>query len=303
MRVILGLPSGIPGSASLTSKGPGYSRPFSQADAATSRKYGGTGLGLAICQQLVALMGGEIGVEKSVPGAGSTFRFTVRCRPADAAACAQAEGEAAEKAAPAVSQRAGPDAVLLVEDNRFNQQIALEMLAEAGALADLAENGREAVEKVAAGRYDLVLMDMMMPEMDGLEATCAIRSQPASRRLPIVALDRQRRQRDRERCLAAGMNEVITKPFVPDDLYRVLRRWREAADPPSMAQTAPNRLRTARRCPLCRESIPSRCSPACGAGPRSKKMLSLFRDQYAELPERLAVLPLPTTSNRHPPRP
>lgn len=271
----------------------GLFRPFSQADAATSRKYGGTGLGLAICRQLVALMGGEIGVE-SVPGAGSTFRFTVRCRPADAAACAQAEGEAAEKAAPAAGASAAlaPGCrVLLVEDNRFNQQIALEMLAEAGVLADLAENGREAVEKVAAGRYDLVLMDMMMPEMDGLEATRAIRSQPASRRLPIVALTANAGSEDRERCLAAGMNEVITKPFVPDDLYRVLRRWREAADPPSMAQTAPEPAPDGAALP----ALPGIDTVALlarmrGRAASSKKMLSLFRDQYAELPERLAVL-------------
>ena len=202
---------------------------FSQADSSTTRQYGGTGLGLAISKSLAELMGGEVGV-RSVAGQGSTFWFTARLEAApqaEAASAALADGPAQRGQAvlrEALAQRAGAR-LLLVEDNALNQLIAVELLKAEGFVVDVAENGAVAVEQVDAVAYDLVLMDMQMPVMDGITATKAIRAQPRHAGLPIVAMTANVMQDDRARCTAAGMNDHVDKPIEPDQLWAVLVRW------------------------------------------------------------------------------
>ena len=188
---------------------------FVQADSSISRRFGGTGLGLAISRRLVNAMGGDIGVD-SEPGKGSEFHFELSL-PVGVAP----RGESQTLPAPA----ARPLRVLLAEDNIVNQKVATGLLKIAGHTIDVANNGREAVAAVQANDYDVVLMDMHMPEMDGIEATKAIRGLPPPKAaIWIVAATAGAMQSDIDRCLAAGMNDYIAKPIVPDDLARALAR-------------------------------------------------------------------------------
>jgi len=199
---------------------------FSQADGTMARKYGGTGLGLAIARQLVQLMGGEIGVE-SQPGRGSTFWFTVRAPKAQTDhAPGGARGSAGDIIPTSFCGR-----VLLAEDNPVNRELAVAMLEAAGLQVVLAHDGRDAVTAAAGGGIDLVLMDCQMPEMDGFAATEAIRQAEvaAEVRMPIVALTANAMEGDRERCLAAGMDDYLSKPFKPMQLYAMLARWLPSA--------------------------------------------------------------------------
>ncbi len=194
---------------------------YVQAEAGTARRYGGTGLGLAISRALVELMGGAMTVESAGPGQGSTFRFGIR---APEAVLAPSARPAAMVLDPRLAERQ-PLRILLAEDNVVNQKLALRLLQQMGYAADLAQNGAEAVEHVSAKAYDLVLMDVQMPEMDGLEAARRIvATTPEGHRPRIVAMTANAMQGDREACLAAGMDDYLTKPIRVDHLIAALAR-------------------------------------------------------------------------------
>jgi signal transduction histidine kinase/ligand-binding sensor domain-containing protein/ActR/RegA family two-component response regulator len=199
-------------------------QPFSQADASTTRTHGGTGLGLAISKRLVELMGGTIGVRNN-EGPGATFWFTLPIvEPAEPGASVVLPGEVEPDALHAGAQLTGLR-VLLVEDNAVNRVLALKMLAKLGLTADLAVNGLEAVLATSRKDYDLIFMDVQMPELDGLEATRRIRSQgaPGSARPYIVALTASAMREEQVACLSAGMDAFLPKPIRLNELAQAAR--------------------------------------------------------------------------------
>lgn len=196
-------------------------RPFTQADATTTRKYGGTGLGLAICKRLVEMMNGEISV-RSQPDQGCEFEFTAQFGLAQGQVL-PAQGRDL-RAAGAHGALSGVK-VLLVEDDEINRDVGRELLESEGLAVDVAENGQEAVNKVEPGKYDLVLMDIQMPVMDGIEATRLIRRRQELQDLPILSMTADVRADGLESCRRAGMNDNIAKPIDPERLFGTLAKW------------------------------------------------------------------------------
>lgn len=196
---------------------------FSQADVSMTRKYGGTGLGLAITRRLARMMGGDAGVD-SVLGQGSTFWFTARLRRGHGVMPGLKSRKSNDIESVLRRSYAG-SRILLAEDNPINREVALELLHAVGLSVDTAKNGLVVIDKLRQNRYDLILMDMQMPEMDGLATARAIRAQLCYAPMPILAMTANAFSEDRRLCLEAGMNDFIAKPVNPHILYTTLLHW------------------------------------------------------------------------------
>ncbi|GAB6059074.1 hypothetical protein JCM31598_21910 [Desulfonatronum parangueonense] len=233
---------------------PAIFEPFHQVDASTTRNYGGTGLGLPISKRLVEMMGGTMEAESTL-GQGSTFSFTIVLGEAASTRTPHADSDSTSKVPKIASLRPisekasgqGKKRILLAEDNQVNQLVALKILERLGYRADVAVNGREALDALAKQPYDLVLMDLQMPVMDGLEAVKRIRVletgehdrgpadamrssdfqslHPENIGIPVIALTAHAMQGDREVCIKAGMNDYLTKPLHPTTLANILEKW------------------------------------------------------------------------------
>src|SRR5574343_1708662 len=196
---------------------------FEQADSSTNRKYQGTGLGLAITKRIAQLMGGETGV-MSAPGQGSTFWLT--CRLGKGQEAKPTHASTAEAAEVILARDFQGRRILVVDDEPINREIVGYMLEDLGLEVEMAENGKDAVMKIRQTGYDIVLMDMQMPEMDGIQATRELRALPDREHLVIIAMTANAFDDDRVNCLAAGMNDYIAKPFKPDHLFGKLAQGR-----------------------------------------------------------------------------
>ena len=194
---------------------------FEQADNSMNRKYGGTGLGLAITRRLADLMGGKSGVF-STPGVGSTFWFTAKLKKSSEAALA--ERETAVEAEAEIRRRYAGHRFLVVDDEPINREVAMMQLEFADLVVDTAGDGAEAVVLARKNDYEAIFMDMQMPKLNGVEATLAIRQLPGCRDTPIIAMTANAFAEDRARCLAAGMNDFLIKPFDTDQLFAILLR-------------------------------------------------------------------------------
>jgi signal transduction histidine kinase/CheY-like chemotaxis protein len=198
---------------------------FEQADSSTSRKYGGSGLGLAITKRLAQLMNGEVGLT-SVPGSGSTFWFTAQLKKGALSGEPLSMNDTyVESAAATLRRLHAGSRVLLAEDDPVNREIAFELLRAVELEVDTAENGTQAVKMAQATQYALILLDMQMPEMDGLEAAQRIRNIEHAKSTPILALTANVFSEDKDRCLDAGMNDHLAKPIFAEALYRAILRW------------------------------------------------------------------------------
>jgi len=196
---------------------------FEQADSSTTRRYGGTGLGLVITKRLAEMMGGEVGVD-SAPGVGSTFWFTVRLKKTPPHDSSEPSTEIAEAEA-LIRQHHRDRRILLVDDEPLNLEVIRCLLQDSGLIVDAAEDGVQAIDKVRENAYSLILMDMQMPNLNGPDATRHIRLIPGYEETPILAITANAFAEDRARCLDAGMNDFLVKPFNPDQLFASLFKW------------------------------------------------------------------------------
>ncbi len=266
---------------------------FSQADSSITRRYGGTGLGLSISKSLIEMMGGEIRVE-STPGQGSTFSFTVLLGIPEAPPplITRASRENSANISACLSGRK----VLLVEDNDINRELAIELLSGLGIKVEVAENGREGVERVFSEPFDLVIMDVQMPEMDGLTATRLIRANGRFASLPIIAMTANAMTGDREITLAAGMNDYLAKPIMPEKLTELLIKWLDGAT--GRAESSPQWPEQKRQAVAeveLPQQLPPFDIPAAMLRVRNNatllyKLLTMFRIQYTEALPKLKKL-------------
>ena len=199
---------------------------FEQADGSMTRKYGGTGLGLVISRRLAELMGGDIGLVSTV-GQGSTFWFIVRLGKANESAVPSAPTFAEESAEQQLKTHYAGSRILLAEDEPINQEVSRGLLEDVGLTVELAEDGALAVAMAQRSHYDLILMDMQMPHMNGVEATRVIRALPGYAKTPILAMTANAFDEDRKVCIEAGMDDHLGKPVVPEALYETLLKWLE----------------------------------------------------------------------------
>jgi CheY-like chemotaxis protein len=195
--------------------------PFEQATGLTKRRHGGTGLGLAITRRFAQLMGGEAGVE-STPNVGSTFWFTARLKKNGVAGGASTHTSIDAEAV--LKQRYSGLRILLVDDEPINREVAMGQLEDVGLLVETAVDGEEAVTMAQKNNFAVILMDMQMPKLNGLEATRLIRQLHGYRKIPIIAMTANAFTEDKTQCLMAGMNDFLSKPFMPEELFAILLR-------------------------------------------------------------------------------